>query len=349
MPDIYTEDEVRALMQAHSRASQGDAQANPITRAVEQGSRALGYQEFDRGRDADPLRIPKPAVATVGIDLSRQIDLGVSGDVLHLLGITTASVDHDHSIAPLPVTNVKAGETIKLDPMAVISAHSMAARAGAFVFAPSPNVAPGYSTPGQLGGVTQNTLLARVVDWANFSAVSDGADVPASGKPVLDALFSHSDMPHYGFRVQVTRKDHRDLGGALLEAEITAAVLKGIGILADSLVMSAIDAATPTPFTFAKLAARNAGLSDVQAICGTTGAPVVWQDGTLRTSQGVRAMLTAGHAKSFIGRFDRAFVCVYPNVSIHAKRLTVDGTLDITCLVSAKAVLPSAAQDFWSV
>lgn len=345
---IYTDDEARTLMQAHSRASDrqtlsADTQANPIALAVEQGNRAIGYMEFDRGRDADPLRIPKPAVATTAIDLGRALDLGVSGDMLHLLGITTAPVDHDHSVEVLPVTNVKAGETIKLDPLAVISAHSMAARAGAFVFAPSLNTTPGTA------GMTTNQHLARVVDWASFAAVAYGADVPASGKPVLDALFNHSDMPHYGVRVQLTRKDHRDLGGNLLDAEITAAVLKGIGILADTLVMNAIDAAAPTPFTFAKLAARNAGLSDVQAICGTTGAPVVWQDGTLRTTQGVPATLTAGHAKSFIGRFDRAFVCVYPSVSIHAKRLTADGTLDITCMVSAKAVLPSASQDFWTV
>ncbi|EHP42309.1 hypothetical protein OR16_15309 [Cupriavidus basilensis OR16] len=121
-------------------------------------------------------------------------------------------------------------------------------------------------------------------------------------------------------------------------------------MLVDKLVFDAIDAATPAAFDFGRLAARNVGLGDVTAILGTGGqGATVWQDGTLRSKEGIAARLTAGHAKSFAGVFSRAFVAVWPTVSVHAKRMDANGNLDVSVFANARAVLPTAALDFFTV
>ncbi|MDB0544255.1 hypothetical protein LBW62_23845 [Ralstonia solanacearum] len=331
MDDIYTPDEARALMQAHSRAggqraAARDAQSNPLALAIESGVRALGYADI--GNVDAPTRIKTPAVGSSQLDLTRALTMAGS----------------EHGVFDL--TALRAGETSELDPLAVVRQYSMCARAGATLYVPPANIAPGYNFP---GGAVNDTILARVTHPATFAGVADGADVAVSNKPVLDESFSQSDMPAYASRFTITRAERRALGGALLEDELTQAVMMGLGTLIDTIVMTAVAAATPTPFSFGKLAALHLGLGDVSAVVGTGGAGVkVWPDGEFRTAQGIPAKLTAGHAGSFIGVWNRAFVALWPTVAIHAKRTNTSGDLDISVFANAKCVLPDTSS-FWAV
>lgn len=307
-------------------------QQNPITIAIQEGSRALGWQDHFTPGFQEPRRIPAPAVASTALDLARAIDLGANGEnIAQLLGIERRP----------------AGTTKAVEPLTAIRESSQVARSGAFVFLPPDGRAPGYDAS---TGTYSATALARVVDAAQFALVADGTDAPVSNKPLHDAPFGYADMPSYALRFQITRREQHALGGDALEDELQGAIIRGLGLLVDKLVLSAIDSATPAGFSFGALAARNVGVDDITAIIGTNGqGATVWQDGTLRSKEGIQARLTAGHAKSFAGVFSRAFVAIWPTVAIHAKRMDANGLLDISVFANARAVLPTAALDFFTV
>ncbi|MFJ2995476.1 hypothetical protein [Pandoraea sp. NPDC087047] len=330
----------------NNRANQ--PQPNQVTIAIEQGSRALGFRDI--GFADEPRRVAQPAVAATAIDLARAIDLGANGaNIAQLLGIESIAPDGDPK-GNVPLSSAidqPAGATTVIDPLATVRENSQAARAGAFVFLPPDGRSPGYNAA---TAAYSATALARVVDPAQFLPVTDGTSAIVSAKPVHDLSFGYADMDSYAIRFTLSRSEQRTLGGAELGDQLQGAVLRGLGLLVDKLVFDAIDAATPETFDFGKMAARNVGFGDITAVIGTSGqGATVWQDGMLRSKEGIPARLTAGHAKSFAGVFSRAFVAVWPTVNIHAKRMDANGNLDISVFANARAVLPTAALDFFAV
>jgi hypothetical protein len=127
-----------------------------------------------------------------------------------------------------------------------------------------------------------------------------------------------------------------------------ASILSGIGELVDGQVLAAIAAANPQPFSYGLAASRHLQPADLAAVIGTNGADcVTWPDGSFRTSTGVKAALSASNPGSFVGAFQRAFVVIWPDVSIHSTRLNVMGDMTISVFVNLTVALPDAAS-FWS-
>jgi hypothetical protein len=325
---VYTEAEARALMDAYARAGSADVrqpQSRPLTTLIEDGVRQLGFVDhiYPEGRS---LRTPKAAASNGALSFVETIKLDGGGR---------------------GVINLKAGEATEIDPLAVARDNSMVARAGANIVVIDKERSPAlwdYNANAAL-----QTAIGRVVLPATFEAIADGASTTVQTKPVSDALFALSDLPAYATQFTISRAERRSLGGDTLADAVTAGVMRGIGQLIDTVALNAVAAATPSAFSFGSLAALHLGVDDVSAIIGTgVASATVWPDGTFRSSQGLPARLTAGHAGSFAGVWPHAIVVLYPEIRLLANRLNVVGDLNIITFVNVKAVLPHPGS-FWTV
>lgn len=305
-----------------------NTQANPIRVASEAADREPGFDIRRYGPGADEVRMtPKPP-AGVGIaNLTRAMKLGDVPEGIYGLNI------------------VPAGESIDLNPQTIIEQHSRAAAAGARIIIAQPK--PSEVREGvQL--MYRDSALVRNVDPANFQIVVDGADAAESPLPLHDAAFDWAATPHQAFRAKIARAQRRAVGGEQLDDAFMISVLRGLGLLADKLLVSTILAATPGAFTFGAAAARHAKIEELRALVGTAGTGAeISGDGSFR-AKGVLAELTAATDKSVIGLFNRAAVAIRPEVSVHIKR-DVNGDSEMTVFVNAQAVVPFASGDFWTV
>ncbi len=304
-------------------------QANPLDGLMDAASRALGY--VDVGQADNMRRMPKTAVASGTIDLAAFIA--------------------DGSPAPniYGVQNRPAGETLPLDPRAVIEQHSVVAQAGARIIIATPRdtaIAINGEKTDALLGFREDPQLLRVIDPAAFQTLADGSDATASALPTHDAVFTWPSVPTAAFRTTITRAQNRALGGGEdLRSALLDAVLRGVAEYADKLLLAAIAAATPAAFTFALAAAKHLQEGDLRAITNGTGAG--YRGDGVFSVQGVPAMLSAQAAAAYIGAFGTAAVAVWPELTVTAKRLNVSGDLDVTCLVNAQAVVPDTSK-FWT-
>ncbi|MFV8529404.1 hypothetical protein [Ralstonia pseudosolanacearum] len=301
-------------------------QQNPIAHAANEARHAMGFHEhFTPGFD-EPKRIPAPAVASTSMDLSRSLKLGDVPEGVYGLNM------------------VPAGETTNLDPRSVIEANSRVVTAGARLIIAHPKPAPTFD--GQ-PVFYRDAALVRSVDPAAFATVADGTDAPLSAMPIHDAAFGWASTPHYAFRTKITRADHRAVGGDQLHDAFMVAILRGLGELADQLLLQSILAATPAAFTFGAAAARHAKYDELRALVGTLGnGAEISGDGSFR-AKGVLAELTAATDKTVIGLFNRAAVAIRPELSVHIKRLNVNGDTELIVFANAQSVLPNAS-DFWT-
>ncbi|MXK57953.1 hypothetical protein GRT41_15845 [Burkholderia pseudomallei] len=327
--------QVRAQLEAHG-ATAGQrytAQSNPVAQAAEVAMRAMGFHEhFTPGID-EPKRIPTPAVGSGGMSLDRALSLAGAADGVYGLNM------------------VPAGETNDLDPRSVIEANSRVVTAGARLIIAHKKPRPIYDP--QSGnnhpGFYEETALVRHVDPAAFATVVDGADAALSPFPIHDASFAWGSTPHQAFHVKSTRAQHRAVGGAELNDAFMVAILRGLGELADQLLLNAILAATPAAFTFGAAAARHAKYDELRALVGTAGTGAgIAGDGSFRAG-GVFAELTAATDKTVVGLFNRAAIAFRPELSVHVKRLNVVGDTELTVFANAQAVVPNPAGDFWTV
>ncbi|QOK96855.1 hypothetical protein HF909_10710 [Ralstonia pseudosolanacearum] len=302
-------------------------QQNPVAQASAEARHAMGFHEhFTPGID-EPKRIPAPAVGSSGMDLSRALTLAGAVDGVHHLN------------------SVLAGETKDLDPRSVIEANSRVVQAGARLIIAHPKPAPNFGTQPVF---YHDDALVRSVDPAPFATVADGAEATLSALPIHDAAFGWATTPHQAFRAKITRADHRAIGGAELDDAFMVAVLRGLGELADKLLLQAILAATPAAFTFGAAAARHAKYEELRALVGTAGNGAgIAGDGSFRAG-GVFAELTAATDKTVVGLFNRAAVAIRPELSVHVKRLNAVGDTELIVFANTQAVLPNAA-DFWTV
>ncbi len=330
---LYTDAEARALLEAHSRAGQRQPQPNPLAALMADAERALGYA--DVGPADAPHRIRTHAASRVAIDLSQFIADGAPAPNVH------------------GVKNRPTGETVELDPRAVIEQHSVVAQAGARIIVAHPRdrAIPigGEKTDGLLGFFSDPQML-RNVDPAQFATLADGADAPVSAIPTHDATFTWPDVPTAAFRTTITRAQNRALGGGEdLRDALLRSVLMGLGLYADKLLLAAIAAATPAAFTFGAAAAKFLKVDDLRAVIGTSGAGAGYRgDGAFVANPGIPAEITDATAGTYIGCFSSAAVAIWPELTVQARRLSTAGDLEVTCLVNAQAVLPDAGK-FWTV
>lgn len=315
-------------------------QQNPLAVVDEQARNASPFQEkWTPGFD-EPRLIPQNAAASTMLDLGR--NLVIDSEMAHMLGLVTPDVDHDHSF-DVPFVNVPAADTMEIDPLDVLRTNSSVARAGSRILVAQ--VAPTEVREGIQLMFHQEQLL-RSVDPAPFALVADGAEAGTSSHPTHDALFNWTNCPSYAFRTKITRADRRSIGGDGLRAAIMIAVLKGLGELADKLVLQAILAATPDAFSLGAASARFAKFDELRALVGTAGTgAVVGQDGILRAN-GIMAELTAAASQTVIGRFTRTAVAIRPELSVHAHRINNNGDTEISVFCNAQSVV-SNPDDFW--
>ncbi|MFV8529444.1 hypothetical protein [Ralstonia pseudosolanacearum] len=305
-------------------------QQNPVQTAAEAAARELGFHEHRTPGFQEAKLIPREPVGSASVDLSRALSLaGASGDV-HAVGINL----------------VPAGETAALSPQAIIEQHSRVAAAGAKIIIAARKPAPSFGTQ---PAFYSDAGLLRHVTPAAFNSVADGADVGVSPLPVTDVAFGWATTPHQAARFQITRAQHRAVGGDQLHDAVMTAILAGIGELCDRLFLQAVLAATPVAFTMGKLAARHAKFDEARALIGTNGAGAeIAGDGSLRAA-GVFAELTAASTATLIGLFQRGAVALRPELDTHIRRLNANGDVEVVCFATAQPVVTDAANDFWTV
>lgn len=319
------------------------AQRNPISLIEEQVRHARAYHEHVViGSDVSRI-IPTSAASATAFDLSR--NLVISSEDEYLLGISTPSVNHGHAFA-IPAPKIVApGEAIEVDPLSVIRGNSVAASAGTrILIAQLPQDGAVEGVPVLYG---RDSLL-RNIDPYIFALVADGSDAATSPLPLHDQSWSWDDCPTYAVRSQITRAARRAVGGDGLHAAAMIAIMRGLGELADRLLLSAILAETPAEFSIGAVSARHARFSELRALVGTAGTgAVVGQDGVLRAN-GVLAELTASATQTVIGRYTRTAVAVRPEIRVIARRLDAEGTTELTAFANMIAIAPNAAGDFWT-
>lgn len=335
----YTPEQLHALLQAPSRAggqsaaARNNAQPNPLAAMMADAERALGYA--DVGPVDAPHRIRTPAASRVAIDLRDFIADGNPSPNVH------------------GVTKRPTGETVTLDPRAVIEQHSVVAQAGSRIIIAHPRdravAINGEKTDGLLG-FFQDPQLVRNVDPAQFAALTDGTDAPVSSIPTHDATFTWPEVPTAAFRTTITRAQNRALGGGEdLRDALLRSILMGLGLYADKLLLAAIAAATPAAFTFGAAAAKFLKVDDLRAVIGLTGTGAGYRgDGAFVANPGIPAEITDATAGTYIGAFGSAAVAIWPELTVQARRMSTAGDLEVTCLVNAQAVLPDAGK-FWTV
>lgn len=335
MPDIYTEDEARTLLEAHSRAGsrQPQSKPNPLSSVLESAQRAMGYKYVGTGENPHPVMQPAASAGEISL-----LDLIADGNPVSN-GI--------HSLTQRP-----SGEQAALDPRAVIEANSRCAAAGARIVIVAPRdtlkLIDGQRTD-LLYGFKDDAAAVTVTDPALFALVADGADAAAHALPMHVANISWGTAPSYAFTTTISRADNiQPTGGEFLRRQMLQSVLAGLGQLADSVLLTKIDSLTPAAFSLGAAAARNLEFGNLRALVGTSGTgATVRQDGTLAV-QGINAELTSSHAKTFVGAFGRSAIVLWSDLRIVAKRLSADGTVSVTCFANVLPAVPDSAA-FWEV
>ncbi|WP_234745638.1 hypothetical protein [Burkholderia sp. WTPI3] len=326
----------RAFAGTRGRGAEGRAIVdNPLNSILDSAERAMGAtMHVAPGFDTGPV-IRQAAAAAGEISL---MDLIADGSPVGN-GI--------HSLTQRP-----AGETVHLDPRAVIEANSRCAAAGARIVIATPRdtlkLIDGQRTD-TLYGFKEDAGAVTVTDPAPFQLVADGADSASQAIPMHVANVSWPTAPSYAFTTTISRANNRAVtGGEFLRRQLTESVLRGLGQLADSILLDAIDATTPAPFSLGAAAARNLEFGNLRALVGTAGAgATVRQDGTLAV-QGIDAELTSSHAKTFVGAFGRSAVVIWSDLRIVAKRTNLVGDIEVTCFASMIPAVPDAAA-YWEV
>lgn len=183
---------------------------------------------------------------------------------------------------------------------------------------------------------------------AIFGQVVDGVDVAVSALPAHRALIDIQEAPTAAVSFEFKRSQMRDVGEDQLVAELSIALALGLARYADSLLLGAIAATAPAPFTLAAAAAKGLRFGELSAFVGTSGTGgAVSQDGTLRAA-GIPADLTDTTPGSYAGAFSRAAVAIRDDIPLVITRTDKQGTLRATALVNAQPLLSDVGA-FWAV
>ncbi|CAN7412499.1 hypothetical protein LJR296_002439 [Cupriavidus necator] len=233
----------------------------------------------------------------------------------------------------------------KLSLAAALLEASQVAHAGAAIIPIAPAQMP---EDAPIIAFYQQEARFSTITPATFSPIADGADVAVSPFPAHRAQIEIQDAPISAVHFEFSRNQLRDVGEDQIVAEISIALALGLARFADSLLLSAIVASAPAPFTLAAVAAKGLRFGELAAIIGTSGAGgVVSQDGSLRAA-GIGADLTDTIAPTIAGAFSRSAVAIRDDISLVIERTDKRGTLRLTALVNAKALVSDPAA-FWTV
>ncbi|WP_017907853.1 hypothetical protein [Xanthomonas sp. SHU 199] len=242
-----------------------------------------------------------------------------------------------------------------LSALDIARAHSRCVAAGALLF-----VREEPLPPRRIGTGPELPVFAREVHGLSvvrplpMAVVADSADaVVATALPVASASVDwteQSSTPSYGATLEIPRNDYRDrLHNGTLEELLHAAILAGVGRIADKAVLAALGAASLANFSLANAASAGHQFSELRGIVGTTGAgAVVGADGVLRVA-GVAAELTDSTTGTFIGDFSRSAIVLDREVRIVADRSSRESALKLSVFAGAAALVPDAQRNFWRV
>ncbi len=238
---------------------------------------------------------------------------------------------------------------------AAIAASSRVAQAGAHLIV-RPEQDKAFAT-GSTGIVALQRVIDRfdVIDAAPFEtaqpdpvAPDDYADLSASPLPVKGAVLDWAQSIAKGWRFEITRAAQKEIGEEFLAGQIIFAAVLGLARAADAVLLSAINATAPAPFSLGAAAARGLKFDELRALAGTAGAgATVGQDGELRTA-GVAAELTPDMAETLIGSFARSAVAVHEEVQLHFERRNTRGDLMATVWAQFIPLVPDS-NAFWTV
>ncbi|MGX1322116.1 hypothetical protein AB7M17_005569 [Bradyrhizobium sp. USDA 377] len=224
--------------------------------------------------------------------------------------------------------------------------NSRVARAGAVIIP----VADAPDTVNNDSGIVawyKRPTRFSVVTAAPFSVVADGADVPVVEPSVFRAGIDLGEAASHGIRFELSRADQRERSDEEVAFEISRSFALGLAQVADSVLLAAVAAATPSAFTLAKAATKGLMFGELRAIAGTTAAgAAVGADGVLRAA-GISAELTDQTAGTYIGAWYRSAVGVDDEIRVVIERRDLQGRLQITAFVNAQALLPDPAA-FWT-
>lgn len=303
---------------------------NQITELLQEAANASPVMIRERGNGLEPQFIDQPAAS------------------LRKLTLTTA---------PLPVINNKdgrytaptgnmSGTSTKLD-TAIIRASRVAAAGASIIVRPVP--ARAYAT-GLTGGVStyeQDTYFVTVAP-AVLANVADGEAVAVTPVPASRAQIKWDEAIKKAVRFTVPRSVMRTYGQDHVANEIMTAIPLGIARAADNLLLTAINAATPSAFSVASAAAQGLNAGELRALIGTNGTGAQFRaDGQL-IAAGIAAEMTADMAGTVVGAFDRAAIAIHDEIRVLGERLDGYGNLTVTCWVDMIPLLPDPAK-FWSV
>jgi len=184
---------------------------------------------------------------------------------------------------------------------------------------------------------------------ATFSNVADDADVAVSANlPMHRATMDWSQAQGVAVRFEVPRSTQKDYDQELFSDELLLALALGLGRATDRLMLAAVAAATPAPFSLAAAAAQGLKAGELRALIGTSANGAEFRaDGQL-TAVGIAAELTADMAGTLVGAWDRAAIAISNDVHLLAERTAKNGTLAVTALAHMIPMLPDSSK-FWSV
>jgi hypothetical protein len=253
--------------------------------------------------------------------------------------------DNDGELIRVP-NGAPAATTVRLE-AGVVAASRVAAAGTHVIVYPEQSRALAVGSVGDI--VLENKPGSfRTIEAAQFSTVSDDADVPVSPMPVNAAGIDWSQAVAKGLRIEFPRRSRKDVDADLLCAEIVAALTLGLGRAADQVLLSEIAATLPAPFKLANIAAQGLKFGELRGLIGTAGngAQVV-QDGTLRAA-GIASELTADTAVTIVGAWNRAAVAIHEAVEVHFERISKKGDLAVTAWAHLLPLVPDSSK-FWIV
>lgn len=307
-------------------------QANILTDLISQARTATNLTVRDRGPHFEPQYLPKRAAAMRSLNLKASFPPRL--------------FDKNGRMISAPI-GMPAAEKIALD--AAVVAASRVAQAGAHVLIRDDQLRaiPVGTDKGMAVADVPSTF--STIEPAIFSDVADDADVAVTAAlPMHRATMDWSTAQGVAVRFEVPRSTQKDNAQELFSDELLLALALGLGRATDRLMLAAVAAATPAPFSLAAAAAQGLKAGELRALIGTSANGAEFRaDGQL-TAAGIAAELTADMAGTLVGAWDRAAIAISNDVHLLAERTAKNGTLAVTAWAHMIPMLPDTSK-FWSV
>lgn len=198
----------------------------------------------------------------------------------------------------------------------------------------------------------------ETIEAAPFGLVPYGQDVGVTALPIKRAAIHidadggpQTNTAIYGLRFEfdrATMKSYPDFEDAVVHA-MTA----GLARTADAVLLGAIIAATPAPFSLSAAAAAAVRMSELRALVGTSGnGAAIDNNGVLRAA-GIQAELTPDTAATIVGTFARSAIMIRSDVEVIAERTGYangfpTGSLAVTAWAAFQPLLPDTSR-FWTL